>query len=841
MTTHFAWRMFRQSLKTREAKILLLALVIAVGAMTNVALFAQILNSALLQGSSELLAADRQIKSSRPLQIDWQSKAEQNQLQSAQGLGFSTMLASGDNLQLVSVKAVSEGYPLKGKVLVSDSPGGSVVEERISPEAGTVWLSPRLFNLLSVNIGDVVSIGNAKLKVTRVLVREPDLQFGFSQLAPRVMMNFEDAMAAGIVQPGSRVTYRYYFSGTDIALSRLEKKLVPELLPSAEWISVKEGRPAVARALDKAESYSMLGASLAVLLAIVAISVCSRHFANQHVKQVGILKALGLTSGQLMNLYLRMFLIFTLLGAVIGTILAGGILVVSLSFLDNVFALESVSVWTLTLTGPVLLASWGTAFLCMFCFIVPLLRHFKGVSPAVVLASVQSGERFSALFWLMPILGMIVLVYYFTGNAATLGAMALGLCVLFVLVLIIYRLLTSLVASTLQKRIFQSSTGQALKLALNSFFRRRWQVQLQLFAFAMAIMIFSVLYLVRTSMLSEWQAQLPEGTPNHFLINIAPYDFEGMEEVLSEHGLKTSGFYPMVRGRLVEINDIAVKEAVSKEKNVNALNRELNLTWAKMLPADNELLEGVWWQEPTGDVQGAFPAVSIESKLAERLDVTVNDVLTFQVGAQPFRARVTSVRSVQWDSMRPNFYMIFEPGALSDFPATYITSFHLEPGNKSVLNAINQQFPMVTVLELDQLIARIQHVIGQVSFAVELVMGLILVGAVLVMMAIVNVTLQERLQEGAIYRALGGSRRLVQGGQVYEFAIVGLVSACIAFVGAEVVVALLMTQVFDLELALHWQSGMLIIFFSALGIALIGWTQLRRVIRVSPASVLQSI
>lgn len=819
------YRLVRRDWRSRELRILALALIVAVATVTAITLFSAKLQQMFYQSSSQFLAADRQLTSPNPVDPLWLLEAQRRGLRIARTLEFPSMLFAGDDMQLVSVKAVTQEYPLKGSLEISGPGGEGARQVDQGPAPGTIWIAPRLLSLLQLQVGEMAAVGDQDLRVAGIIQREPDTSFNFMSLSPRVMMSWEDLEATGVIQPGSRLRYRYLFAGEPEALAGFEAWLTPQLEPTMGWLDVRSGRPAVANALDKAESYLLLGGSLAVILAGLAIAMSARQYSQRQYDTVALLKTLGVKGGAINRFYglgfLALGLICTCIGMVLGWI----------GHFFALWALQDLLPQVSTQAPPSSFAIGGmTALVSLLAFAMPPLLMLQRVAPVRVLRRDLQGEAGSTA-WLygVGILAMVGLLFFYSGDLKLTGLVVGGLAA----VVLVFVALSGLLLRT--SRLVGTRAGSYWKLGLASVVRRRWQSILQIVVFAIALMLLVVIYLMRTSLVSEWQAQLPADAPNHFLINIAPAEMAEVKSYLVSHEIDSAGLYAMVRGRLSHINGQPARQAVSKEEEVNALNRELNLTWMDQLPADNHIVAGQWW----GPEVRNQPWVSVEAQLADRLGLKPGDRLTFTIGDRLVEAEVKSIRSVQWDSMKPNFYMVFTPGFLDGFPATYITSIYLAPEQKSLLNELGRKFPTVTVLELDQLIERVRTVMEQVSKAIELVLALILVAALLVVASLVNTTMGERRRESALLRAMGAGRRLVAGSLFVEFAVLGALAGVVAVFGAELIVLGMQQRVFQIEMQPHPLAWLLTPVVGALVIGSLGYLQSLKTIRVAPIEALR--
>ncbi|WP_417544568.1 ABC transporter permease [Marinobacter sp.] len=817
----------RRDWRERDVRVVLAALIIAVATVATIALFASQLQRTLVSSASSFLAADRQLEAEngRPVPEPWITEAVERGLETGRMVEFSTMVFGNDAFQLVSIKAVSNEYPLRGKLEIQGGSEGSRVQVQNGPAPGEVWINPRLLRLLDIQIGDTLEVGSRNLTVSGILLREPDGGFSLSALAPRVMMHVDDVASTGVIQEGSRVEYVYLFAGDDAALEGYYQWLQPQMEPSHEWEGVRDGET-FSRSLDRAESFLLLGGSLAVLLAAVAVAVASRQYALSQRDTVALLKTLGLGSSGIGQLYLKRLALWGVTGMVGGLLVAVPLFWLLTRLLSEAldrpveFQLDSSAL------TPALL----TAVVSLFAFAYPPIRRLRNVPAMRVLRS-QPGEtgREALPDMLIAIVAVFGLVWLYAGELSLVISLLGGLAFL----LGALGLLGWLLVATLRK---VRGGGHAWRLALVGLYRHRRASLSQIAVFAMTLMLATTLILVRTSLLDDWQAQLPDDAPNHFLINIAPDAVDEVAGYWEERGQPLDQLYPMVRGRLTELNGQPVKEVVSKDQRVGALNRELNLTWMPSLPTDNTIVEGSWFEE------GQTDGVSVEAELAGKLGLVLGDELTFTIGSDKVTETVTSIRTVQWDSMKPNFYMAFPPeGGLTNMPATWITSFHLPRDRKSELNEFSRRFPTVSLLEIDNVIERIQEIVRQVTQAIEAILVLILAAALVVMAAVVSATLQDRQREGALLRTLGGRQSLLVRSTMLEFALLGGFAGILGVAAAEAAVWALQFRMFEGNFNWHWQVILPIPVISAAVLSLFGRWQLRPVLSVSPMLLLRRL
>ena len=823
LVARMAWR----DVRSGEMGLLLVALLVAVGTVTSISLFVDRLQSALLAESSNFLAADRQISSSQAIPPDFVQQAQQRGLNTAQTLVFPSMVFAGDLNQLVSVKAVDTEYPLRGELIVGDQPFQRGAPTDSIPAAGTVWLDSRLFPAMNLSLGDTVEVGMAELQVARVLVAEPDRGGSFFDLGPRLLMNMQDVDATEVVQPGSRLSYRLLLSGDDMQLQDLRESL--PLKPNFSWISVRESSPRIGRALDRAESFLLLGGLLGVLLAGIAVGLSAHRYAQRHFDHVGVLKTLGATPAQILHGFMSLLLLVGLVAILMG--LAAGSLV-HIAIVEILSSLIAVELPVPTLR-PFLLGS-ATGLICALAFAMPAFAHLKNVAPMRVIRRDLGVAPLSR--WLSygaAAAGSLLLLVWYTKDLwLTLWTLLsiVSICVVF----------GSLAWALLKGgRVAGMQAKSGWRLALAGLQRRRTENTAQILIFGVAIMLLLVLVLIRTALIDEWRSQVPEDAANHFVMNVAADEVDGVRQLVREQATEGEFLFPMIRGRVASVNEQTAKDwqdELPRKPSGPRLTSERSLTWSVLAPENNDIIAGRWW---AGD--SAAAEVSLEQEYAEDFALQLGDKLEFDVGGRRVWATVTSIRALEWESMTPNFYIILSPGALQDFPATYMTSFYLEPTEKIFLNTLLRQYPTITVIEIDALIAQVQQIVAQVSQAVELVLALVLLSGALVLIASIQASRDTRMAEHGLIRALGGTRALIGGSLTAEFLVLGSFAGIVAVFGAELVVAMLQSQVFDLQTEAHPWIWLLGPVSGALIITLVGLAGSRSLIDTPPMNVLRGL
>jgi putative ABC transport system permease protein len=816
-----ALRLFWRDWRGGELGVLLAALVLAVGIVTTLAVFVDRLQRGVEAQAAGFLAGDLVLRSRTEVPEAWIDAARAEGLATARMLRFATMAVAGERMQLASVKAVDDAYPLLGELRMSTRPEAPFERRRHGPPPGEAWADARLFGVLGVAVGDSIDVGATTLRLGGILRAEPDASASVVGFGPRLMMNFADIPATGVVQPGSRVQFAYLFAGPEAALAAWRQRIAPQLAPGQRLLTVDDGQPRVARSLERARVFLLLGGSLGVVLAGVALAMATRRYTERHADYVAILKTLGLGAGAIRRVYAANMALLALLAIALGAAAGWGAQAAAFTALGELLDMELPAAgWRPWALGA------GTGLLCLAGLTTPALLAMARASPLRVLRREVLTRTADRGIYAGGLLALALLLWWYSADVRLslvvmacllLGAGAVGLGS--------YALLR-------RARAPGVNAQSVLRLALGALQRHAALNALQVLVFALCLMLALVMLLVRTALLEDWRRELPPETPNHFLLNVAPYQVGPLEEFLRGHGLRHAGLYPMVPGRVMEVNGAPARVLEGEELNIE---REFNLSWMDAPPADNRITDGRWWGADAGD------EVSVEAGVARALGLRLGDTLSLRIGGAPLVATVTSIRSLDWDTMRPNFFLIFPRQALERHAAMWLTSFYLPAERKSVLNELVRSFPTVSLIEMDALIAQFEGITRQLALAVELVLVLLGAAGVLVMVASVQAGLQGRFQESAILRALGAGRGLVLGSLVLEFALLGLFAGLLATLGAEFAAAFVQTRLMDLPARIHplvWFAGPLA---GAAGAALLGVLMCRRVVDTPPVVVLREV
>ncbi|HAT1633976.1 TPA: ABC transporter permease [Raoultella planticola] len=791
MIARWFWREWRSP----SLLIVWLALSLAVACVLALGSIGDRMEKGLSQQSREFMAGDRTLRSSREVPAEWIDEARRLGLTVGEQLSFATMTFAGDTPQLADVKAVDDTYPLYGK-LETQPPG-------LKPQAGSVLLAPRLMALLNLKIGDTLDVGDATLRIAGEVLQEPDAGFNPFQMAPRLMMNTADVAKTGAVQPGSRVSWRYKYAGTPQQLADYEKWLLPKLGPEHRWIGLEQDDSALGKSLERSQQFLLLSALLTLLLAVAAVAVAMSHYCRSRYDLVAILKTLGAGRAQLRKLIVGQWMMLLALAAVAGGAMGAGLEQILLLMLKPVLpvALPPASGW------PWL---WAIGAMVVISLLVGLrpYRLLLATLPLRVLRQDVVANVWPLKLYIPLVCAVVViLLAWLMGGSPLLWAVLAGAVVLALLCGVLgWGLLWMLKRLTLK--------ALPLRLAVNRLLRQPWSTLSQLAAFSLSFMLLALLLVLRGDLLDRWQQQLPPESPNYFLINIAPEQVAAVKTFLAGHHVTATEFYPIVRARLTQING----QAAENNKD-EALNRELNLTWRSERPDHNPLVAGSW-PPKAGEV-------SIEEGLAQRLGVKPGDSVTFTGDTQDFSAKVSSVRKVDWESLRPNFFFIFPPGALDGQPQSWLTSFRWDNGN-TLLTQLNREFPTVSLLDIGAILRQVGQVLTQVSRALEVMVVLVTACGILLLLAQVQVGMRQRYQELVVWRTLGAGKSLLRTTLWAEFALLGVVSGVVAAIGAEVALAMLQTKVFDFPWTPDWRLWVMLPLCGALLLSLCGgWLGLR--------------
>ena len=815
----WAWREIRQG----QLWLVTLALSLIIACVFALSALVSRVEAIIVDQGRSALTADSVLVSSQPIDLSQLKALSTDAVKVAQQIRFGTMAFSDNGMQLVSVKAVDSGFPLRGELNLQ-SADTALLEHHVKPQQ--LWLTERLFSLLNVKIGDVLMLGDAELTVSGRITQDPELSFNpFSQM-PTVFIHQQDIEAVGGVQPGSRISYRYYFSGSNQVLDDIRQLLI--LTPSQRWLTENDaGRSG--DFIERARQYLSLTLVLVVLMAAATLVLTCQHYAATRKPAVAMMKSLGATQGFLWRWLLTQIGLVFVVAIIVGLMLGLGLEWLLRYPLQNLLPDQLLAMGIAPFAISLLLA----LLIALPALGIPLSRlvQTSAINSVQVSTIAPTSSRLAWLLLLPPVLAAIVWI----GTNFLVWLTLLGIVGLLLVLAGI-----GVTAIALLQRV---KLGAAYSLALSRVNRSKTKTATQLVALTCSLMLLAVIGLLRNELLADWQNTLPANAPNVFALNIAPEQQQSYLADLDKANLTRSQGYPVTRGRLVAINDqrfyatsneTATDQAennteISNELNRKAddesvdpaLKRELNFTWAKTLPSHNVVTKGQW---------GKADGVSVESGIAKRLNIRLGDKLVFTVGGLEFNATVNSIRHVEWRNMKPNFYFIFTPDVLQSFPATGLVSFRVGKQQNGLLNTLASQYPTVSVLDLRMMATRIQGLLAQVSWSLTVLAGLGVVSGLLLIMTLLRLSISERQTEIQLYRTLGASRKRIAATLWFEYGIIAVLAGMIAAIGAEFVVGLLVVKGFELPFSLHPLMWLGLPLLAIALVYLVSWSQINKLL-----------
>lgn len=840
-------RLLHHELRRGELTIIFLAIVLAVATVFSLTGFSGQIKHAIVANSTNTIGADRVLRMSSEVDPSIIEKSQSLALKSAKKIETESMAFAGDNMLLSELDAVSDSYPLRGelKIKTSLTQAESVIAS--APQVGTVWVEPSVLSRLDVKIGDSIEIGLAPLTIAGIVTDIPDRSYRAFIAGPTVILNIADMPKTELIQPGSRITYKYLFAGESQAIETFEAWIKPQINESQRWYDAKAAQNRLSRILDTAEKFLSLASMLGIVLAAVAVAVASRRYGQRHQSTVSIFKALGASISHVRKLYCLHWTLLSCLSIATGLLVGYGLLLLGVNAIASYLSLADAP-----LTFVPFLTAIFTGLLCAIAFAIHPIMSLVQSSPLNVIRGF-SQHKVARFGWhqLPPLLALFLLLFIFSQNLVMSAALLLGgVFVSFILLLFGRGLMSA-------GRSVGTKAGKSWHLALANLKRRASENSVQLVSFTIAIKLLLLITVMKSSILSEWEQQFPEGTPNHYLINISEAQIAPLKQFVAEHDIANQGFYHVYRGRLSAINGIKTvdedkpdeqaandatpadkeKQAAKKteqQKSRQGMGRELGLTWRTELPEENEIIAGQWWQ--VGDDK---PQVSIESNIAERLEIKLGDNLTFTLGSDEFTVPVTSIREVNWQSRQLNFIMVFNQSVLDKFPTTSISAWSISAQDRDMVYRFMADFPTITLMDFAAIMAQLNNIIEQVSVAIQLILILVVLAGSLVLIAQVQASMEERERELAILRTLGASGKLLRNSVLYEFVALGAIAGLMASVGMEIAVYILQSRVFNMPGSFHFQYWLVGIGAGAFFVGSIGMLSCWRLLNLSSVTLIR--
>jgi putative ABC transport system permease protein len=826
------WRTLWRDLRAGELRLLIIAVALAVAALTAVGFFADRLKGGLQRDARQLLGGDAVLSSDKAPSPAFTEKAKSLGLTTVTTLGFPTMGrasdAQGGASKLVALKSVAPGYPLRGSLRVADAPGLPEQATKDIPAPGTAWIDAPLLESLNLKMGDALLLGEASLRIARIIVIEPDRGGGFMSFSPRVMINEADLAATGLVQPASRLTYRLAVAGEPAPVKAFAEWADAELKkPEVRGLrleSLESGRPEMRQTLDRAEKFLNLVALLAALLSAVAVAIAARSFAAKHLDDCAMLRVLGQSQRTIAWAYGFEFFLVGLFASLLGVLLGYAVHHVFVLLLAGLVdaALPAASLWPLGF-------GLGMGLTLLFTFGLPPVLQLAQVPPLRVIRRDVGGLRpASAVVLGVGVLGFAALLLAASSDLK-LGAIAVGG---FAGAVLVFAASSWLAVKLLRRSVNEATAPRWLVLATRQISARPTYAVVQVSSLAVGLLALVLLVLLRTDLIASWRKATPPEAPNRFVINVQPEQSADFQKALAQAGVTRSDYFPMIRGRLVAVNGQTVSpDNFTEDRAKRLVDREFNLSNAAQAPAHNQIIAGKWTPEAAGEV-------SVEEGIAQTLNLKMGDQLRFDIGGLPAEGKITSLRKVDWGSMRANFFVMFTVTNLPDVPTSYMSAFKA-PTTPGFDNALVRQFPNITNVDMSSTINQVQRVLDQVIRAIEFLFGFTLAAGLVVLFATISATREERAREFAIMRAVGARASLLRQVQRAELSGLGLLAGFLASVVAVIVGWALAKYAFEFT----WTASPLVPLAGSLAGALLalaaGWWGLRAVLNTPVVATLR--
>ena len=824
-----AWRQLRRDAAAGDIRILFAALVLAVVAVTSVGFVTDRAERALALQANRLLGGDVVIRGDAPIGGQLREAASATGLRHADTVGLDSMIRADEELRLGDLRALGEGYPLRGNFRLVDGAGAGERDAAGIPAPGTLWMSQSGAETLDAKVGDQIGLGDSTLRLAALVVQEPDASIDYFNVAPKVFFNLADLPATGLVQEGSRLGYRLVVAGDAPAVEKFSALARQALGRGQRMETIRDARPEVRSALDRAGRFLGLAALVSVVLAAVAVAMAARRHSERHLSGTAVMRCLGASQRTLVGVHVGELVLLGLIACTLGVLVSFGLQWAVGSWLA---AEMKIAIPPAGLMPA--LQGYGVGMVVLLAFGAPPVLALRRVPALRVLRRDLDPTEPSA--WLVALAGFAGLagLLWWKAGSATLGtAMLLGIAGTLAILALLAWLMILLV------RRLRSRLRGSLRYGLANVSRRAGTSVAQVSALGLGLMALLLLTFVRTDLLDRWQLSLAADAPNRFIINVQEDQQTDVNAFMAEQKIAPPTLFPMIRGRLVSLNG---KPASGADYGEDAearrrAEREFNLSTTATLREDNKVTAGRFWNGRTP----ASPELSVEERFAAQLGWKLGDRVAFDIAGQPFEGRITSLRSVDWESFRPNFFVVASPGALSGYPASYITAVSVPPAHTRFTAQLVERFPNLSVIDVDAVLKQVRSTADQVSTVVQVVFWFSLAAGVLVLLAAISASQDERLLEGGVMRVLGGSRRQLRLAQASEFAAIGLLSGLVAAIAASVLSGVIATRVFDLPWQANWSLAAIGGGLGMLAALLAGLFATRRVLDAPPSVTLREL
>jgi putative ABC transport system permease protein len=802
----FALLALARDWRSGELAVLLAALLVAVTALTGVGFFTDRIAQAVDRRAAEVLAADLRLRSAEPIDARFEALAAERGIATARIVSFPSVVFFGEDSSLAAIRAVSPGYPLRGRLKIADAPFAPARETDELPGRGEIWLESRLLARLGARIGDAVSLGAASFTVTRVLDYRPDQGSAFVDLAPSLLIPLADLPATQLLGPGSRASHRLLFAGTAGQIRALREEIEAAKGPTERLESVDEESPQLQSSTRRAGRFLNLSAMITVLLAAVAVAMAARRYTQRHLDNVALMKCMGAPQRLVLQVTVIELALIAFIAALAGSLL-GWLAQTLLANLVGDLVQGELPPATL---APALMGG-ATALAILVGFALPPMLQLKRVPPARVLRrNLEPPKLRYTVSYGLAVAALLGVLFWLVRDERLVGYLAAGIGVTLAVLYGAGFLLVWLAGR------LRGAVGVAWRYGVANLARRGRESVVQVVAFGLGLMVLLLLAVVRNDLLKDWRASLPGDTPNFFMINIPAGETAEFLQFIEERGHPAPSLFPMIRARMTAINGKPIEEiAVETDRGRGFAEREQNLSFAETPQVDNRIVAGRWWNE----ADRGENYVSVATEYQEELGLALGDRLAFDVAGETIEAEVLSFREVEWDTFRPNFFLVFTPWTLDGLAGTWLTSMKLGLDERGMLADLVRRFPSVSIFDIDAILAQVRDVIDRASIAVQYVFLFTLAAGITVLLAAIQSTRDERRYESAMLRTLGARRRVVLAGVASEFTALGMLSGVLAAIGATLAGWLLAREVFDLEYAIDpwvWVIGL------AAGAAIVG-------------------
>lgn len=838
-TAALAWRQLRRDFTAGDIRILFAALVLAVVAVTAVGFVTDRAERALAIEANRLLGGDAVVRGDAPIEGALRDAAGAPGLESVDTVELDSMIRVGAGdaaaLQLGDVRALGDGFPLRGSFRIAGADGVERNAEAV-PEPGTAWMSRAGADTLGASVGDTVFLGDRSFRLTALVLQEPDASIDYFNVAPKVFLHLSDLEGTGLIQPGSRIRYRLVIAGDANAVDGFATTARAILGRGQRLETIGDARPEVRSALDRAGRFLGLAALISVILAAVAVAMAARQHSARHLTSVAVMRCMGAQQRTLVGIHVGELLLLGVIACTLGVVIAFGLQWGIGRWLESLLGLS------IPAAGPMpALQGYGVGLVVLMAFGAPPVLALRRVPALRVLRRDLGGFEPSA--WLVGgagFVGLAALLWWKAGSATLGAAMLAGIAATFAVLALLAWGLIALV------RALRTRLRGSLRYGLANVSRRAGTSVAQVTALGLGLMALLLLTFVRTDLLDRWQLALGQDAPNRFIINVQPEQLDPVRAFIAEQGVDAPVLFPMIRARLIERNGEPVRgedyagrsgdEAQDRQAQRRA-EREFNLSMQTDLRDDNRVTAGTFW----GETAPATPEISVEENFARDLGWQLGDRIVFDIAGQRFEAPITSFRSIEWESFRPNFFVVASPGALDGYPASHITAVRVPPEATRFTADLVQRFPNLSVVDIDAVLNQVRSTADQVSTVVQVVFWFSLAAGVLVLLAAVSASQDERLLEGGVMRVLGGKRAQLRLAQASEFAAIGLLSGLVAAIAASVLAGVIAVRVFDLPWTPNWTLAAVGGGIGVLMTLLAGLWATRRVLDAPPSVTLRAL